>query len=622
MALGFLKSRWVWGGVIVLLIGGGLVVQRKNAAKGPFYETQVVERGTVRQTVEVTGQVTPDNRLDLAFKNGGLIKTIAVKPGDQIKKDQVLATLDMRDLQFSAERARSSLVNAQATLAARAAGETRESIQIAEAALEQARANLKKAQTDLEITRVSVEDDFHVAEIAVTTAQQNYDNATASNDLTIKNGFESLKTTLQGGLGSVQASLVDVDAILGIDNTSVSGRYDYILGFADQTALMRARNRYVETRNVYRDTYNQIQMLGTAPTEVAVQTAALGARSTLEKMQLLLDDMQRVLAATVAGGGLTATDLASKKTQMDTDRTTVSAQLSTVNTAIQSVTTAQLARTTNLDQLRHALETAKANLSIADHNRLTKIKTAETNVVLQTAAVTSAQAALDQKKAGPRSIDLAPLRAQVADAQTAYQQALERLHDQEIVAPVDGVIAEVGPKPGEQAAPNAKIMTLIGNQGYTIEALVPEGDIAKVQVGQKATLTFDSFGDDTVFTSTVIAEYPDQTKVQDAIYYKVRLAVDARADKEIKPGMTANITILTAEQRDVLVVNNRAVRDTNGKKAVRVVRTGVAQEVPVELGLKGDEGRVQIVSGLSQGDQVVLAELTAEEHAALEAQKK
>jgi RND family efflux transporter MFP subunit len=622
MKFGFLKSRWFWVGVGVLVIGGGLYAHGRNANKGPFYETQTVQQGTVRQTVDVTGQITPDNRLDLAFKNGGMIQTINVKAGDLVKKDQILATLDMRDLQFSADRARAVLANAQANLAARAAGETRESIQIAQASLDQAKANLTKAQNDLAIARVSVEDDYHVSQLALSTAQQNYDNAIASNDQIVKNGYESLRTTLQTALGSAQSSIVDVDNILGVDNTSVNGRYDYVLGVTDHGTVTQAKSDYLIARNLYRTTYVQLQALGVAPTETAVQSAALATRETMNKVQVLLDDMQRVLAATIPGGTMTTSELAAKKAQMDSDRATVSAQLASVNTSIQTVTNAQLTRTTNLDQLQNAVETARTNLNIADHNRTTKVKTAETNVALQTAAVVAAQAALDQKKAGPRAVDLAPLRAQVTDAQTAYTQALERLHDMEIIAPVDGVVANVDPKVGEQIAPNAKAISMIGNQGYTIEALIPEGDIAKVHVGQSVTLTLESFGDDIQFTGSVISENPDQTKVQDAIYYKVHIGVDPQEGKEIKPGMTANITILTGERKDVLFINNRAVRDVDGTKMVRVLKNNQAQDVTVNLGLRGDEGRVEVASGLQAGDQVILAELTAEEHAALQTQKK
>lgn len=613
--MSFFKKKWFWISVVVVIAGGGFYFYNKNVNKGPFYETQVVQRETVRQTVDVTGQVTPDSRLDLAFKNGGLIKMINVKVGDSVSAGQIVASLDARDVQFSADRARAALANAQANLSVRAAGETKESIQITQASLDQAQASLTKTRNDLDIARVSVEDDYRIAQLAVDTAQKNFDNANTTNDQVIMNGFESLKTTLQSALGGLQSALTNGDAIIGVDNTSANDRYEYILGFSDSAAVARAKIRYVDARTAYRAAYDQIQVLGVAPTEEAVRSAALSDREALEKTQLFLDDVQRVLAASITNSSLTAADLAAKQSQIAADRATISSQLSIVNTAIQTVTNAQLAQATNADQLRNALATAKTNLTIADRNRTIRVKTAETNVILQQAAVSSAQAALSQKKAGPRSVDLAPLRAQVLDAQTAYVQATDRLKDLLITAPVAGIIAEVVPKAGEQAAPNAKIITLIGNAGYTIEALIPEADIAKVRVGQPATLTLDAYGDDVKFEGLVVAENPDQTKVQDAIYYKVKVIVSEQPGREIKPGMTANVTILTSEKEEVLFITNRAIREVEGQKTVRVLENNIAVIKVIEIGIRGDEGRVEVVSGVELGQQVVIGELTAQEYA-------
>ncbi len=616
-----LKSKLFWGIAIVLVVSGGLYVRNKNAHQGPYYDTQIVARGTVRQTVDVTGQVTPTDRLSLSFKSSALITKIDVKAGDHVKQGQVLATLDTRDLTFAIQRAQASLANTQATLYSRQAGETKESIEISAAALDQAKANLAKAKADLEISKISVQDEYHVAELALQNARTNYNNATASNNQVIVNGFQSLQTTLTGSLGTLQTALTNGDRIIGVDDTSANASYAYVLSFSDSAALAHAKQHYVEARTAYTDSRAQVRALTTVSTETQVRAAALALQLTLQKTQIFLDDLQRVLAATVTSSSLTPTELAAKRSQTDADRIAITTQLSTVNSAIQTITNAELTRDNNLDQLRNAMQSAETSLMIADHNRITKVKTAETAVILNQASVTSAQAALDQKKVGPRAVDLAPLRALVQDSQVAYAQAVDRLKDTQIVAPVDGIVAEIPAKVGEQATPGVSAMTLISDQGYTIEALIPEADITKVQVGQSVSLTLDAFGDDAPFAGTVILENPDQTKVQDAIYYKVQVAVTPIEGREIKPGMTANITILTAERKEALYITNRAVHDTDGKKTVRILKAGTPEEIAIELGIRGDEGRVEVVSGLEVGQEVITAELTAAEYATLEQEK-
>jgi multidrug efflux pump subunit AcrA (membrane-fusion protein) len=130
MNTAFLKSKWLWAGVAVVVVGGGLYVRNRNANKGPFYETAVVEQGDIVQTVEVTGQMKPQSRIDLSFKASGKLQALNVKVGDPVKANDLLAELEMKELQFSISRAGASLAAARANLNARLAGETPESIRI------------------------------------------------------------------------------------------------------------------------------------------------------------------------------------------------------------------------------------------------------------------------------------------------------------------------------------------------------------------------------------------------------------------------------------------------------------------------------------------------------------
>jgi HlyD family secretion protein len=241
--------------------------------------------------------------------------------------------------------------------------------------------------------------------------------------------------------------------------------------------------------------------------------------------------------------------------------------------------------------------------------------------MVQRAALAQAQAQLDAKKAGPRAVDVAGLRAQVLDAQTAYQQAQERLADVQIIAPVNGVVTDIVPNIGEQVTANVTAVKMVSTEGYTVEALVPEADIAKIEADQSIEITLDAFGEDVKFKGRVVSENPDQTKVSDAIYYKVYATIDAQ-DRDIKPGMTANLIVKTGEREHALIVPTRALRDRDGQRYVRLLQNKVVSEVDVELGLRGDEGRTEVVKGLSDGQIVIISEVSADEFGKLEADAK
>ncbi len=612
----FLKLKRTWLALVVVLIGGAIVHAKVTAPKGPFYDTQPVTQGPLKQTVEATGQVVPQARIDLSFKSGGKITALPATVGARVMKGDILAQVDRSDAELAVRRAAASVSLALANLRARQAGETAETIRIAQAALDQAKANAQKAQNDLDATRISVQNDYQVASIAVDTAQRNLDNALNSNDQTVGNGYESLKNSLQTALGPIQTALADGDILVGVDNQSENWRYSLTFGAGDAASLQSAKNQYPIAKSARETAFRAVQVLPAQATNDQIKAAANLVRDALDKTQRYLDYVQRALSATAASASFTASEIASKKATIDGDRSSVSAQLTSLTTAIQVAQNNELSRTTSLDQLRNALATAKTNLLTADTNRTSKVQAAQSALQIQQAAVASAQASLDQRKAPPRAIDLAALQAQVQDAQTAYTQAVERLADTQIVAPVDGVIADVVPKIGEQAMAGARMIGLIAESKYTIETLVPEADIAKVQTGQSATMTLDAFGDNQPFTGSVTAEYPDQTKVQDAVYYKAIVAIDTQG-KEVKPGMTADVVILTAERpSSTLSIPSRAVRLVNGQPTVQLLVNGQVQDRAIVTGLRADEARIEVISGVSVGEQVIVGELTADEYVA------
>ena len=73
----------------------------------------------------------------------------------------------------------------------------------------------------------------------------------------------------------------------------------------------------------------------------------------------------------------------------------------------------------------------------------------------------------------------------------------------------------------------------------------------------------------------------------------------------IKSGMTANAVIVTAQKDNILIIPNRAVIRKNGDRFVRVLVGGQITEAPIKTGLRGDEGMVEVLSGVKEGDEVV-----------------
>lgn len=611
---GFLKKKRTYILLIFVVLTALWFASRGKGKADDKYETAVVERSSLVRTVDVTGEIKPAQRIALSFEGGGTLAQVPVTVGKQVKAGDILAELEDADLSFSARRAKASLDAALANLNLRIAGETTQSIRVSEADVEKAQAAYDKTVIDLQNTKITTNNDVKNAELALSTAQLNANNEGATNEQSIADAYADLRLALLTALGPMQTAMTDGDKLIGVDDTASNSTYRNVLSIGDSTALTNAQTHYKIAKPVKALADQQVRALSAASSQVEIEQAATTTQQALSLLQTYLSDVQKVLAATIPSSALTESDLTTKKAQIDADRSAISTQKASVENGAQAAVNAKLGRTTSQDKLENARQTAELNLEIAKAEAETQLKTAEANLAINQAGLSSAQAALDLKKSGPRAVDLAPLRAAVAEAEVAHEQAENALGNIRITAPVDGVITEIIPELGEQVTPNTPAVRMIGFSDYDIEILLPEADVVKVKVGQTATITLDAYGDNVVFTGIVVSEEPDQTLVQDAVYYKARIQIAAPSEGEIefKPGMTANVTILTAKAEQTLTIPARAVRTNQdtGEQTLRVLEGDQPVERKIKTGLRGDEGRIEILEGLKEGEIVIVSEKT------------
>ena len=194
----------------------------------------------------------------------------------------------------------------------------------------------------------------------------------------------------------------------------------------------------------------------------------------------------------------------------------------------------------------------------------------------------------------------------VDQARASLQTVREQLGKTVLHSPIKGIVTERNAEPEEIAGIGATIISIIQKGELKIEAEVPESDIAEVNLGQKADITFDALPSEEIFKAEVVEIEPAATIIQDVVYYKVELKL-ADIDQRFRAGMSADIDILTAQENNVLTIPERAVENENGAKIVQILlESGEVKKVEVKTGLRGDDGNIEIISGLKEGDEVVV----------------
>jgi HlyD family secretion protein len=214
--------------------------------------------------------------------------------------------------------------------------------------------------------------------------------------------------------------------------------------------------------------------------------------------------------------------------------------------------------------------------------------------------------ALKKAKSQGSDIDLA--RADIVSAEGQVQAAQSKYEDTLVRAPADGTITSVDIKLGELSEAQKPIITLQDISNLYVEAKINESSIAGIRLGQKVSMTFDAFGSARAFDGTVVHIDPGATTTDGIVNYKIQASI-ITPDSAIRPGMNADISVLTAEKAHVLVIPKAALAEGNGKIYVNVItdkKHKKYEEKEVRTGLTGDGNLIEVTSGLSDGQDIAI----------------
>jgi len=193
---------------------------------------------------------------------------------------------------------------------------------------------------------------------------------------------------------------------------------------------------------------------------------------------------------------------------------------------------------------------------------------------------------------------------QFEQARQAVQTAQANLDANNLTAPFSGTITEVNGMVGDQVTPATNAFRIDDLSQMKVDVQVSEVDINNVQVGQLVTLTFDAISGKT-YNGKVAEVATAGDSVQGAVDFTVTVAL-TDANKNVKPGMTAAVTITVKQVNNVLLVPSRAVRLVNNQLVVYVLENGQPKEVNVTLGASSDTMSEVVSSNLKAGVNIIL----------------
>lgn len=238
------------------------------------------------------------------------------------------------------------------------------------------------------------------------------------------------------------------------------------------------------------------------------------------------------------------------------------------------------------------------------------IQQTSSQLILQKNVVLQAKKDYELTKSGAKVEDKESLYAVVKQAEAALQSAKDLLNKTKLSAPFDGTVASLSVHKGESAKAGMPVVDILSNGGFDVEGYVREVDVPYLSVGADVKITLDAYAAPTYWPGVLTRIDPSPVENGGVPLYKIRVSFKDE-DARIKDGMSAKINIVLYQSQNTISIPARFIRVTQDGRAYvkKVLGAGDVYEFEVVPGHRGDDGSLEVVSGIMPGEILDLMDL-------------
>jgi multidrug efflux pump subunit AcrA (membrane-fusion protein) len=552
--------------IVLAIAGGGYYWYRVAHAAPPItkYVVQAAATGSLVAAVSGTGQVQAGTTINVTPQVNEAVTSIPVSVGQHVAQGQILLQLDPTTEQ--------------------------QAVKADQLAVENAQLSLEELQQITTSTLIADQNAVREGTANIATA-----STTVASDYT--NGFQ--------GLGTVYANLQTV--MMGLQNFVQGNDLSRIQN--DPDAYVALMPSYLQAAVLPYD--NEVQSSYQAAAKAYQQALADYHAASPTSNSAALDAL---FAETYNTANTVSAAVKASSNFINYIVNTYPSSLNSTKPLPAITTTLQNNFITYTNTVTSAVSSAE--------NTITGIANDKNAYVNDVASLAQASATLNEVVAGPTPTQLLAAQIAVQTAQNNLATAEQNLADTSVRAPIAGTVSAINVTVGEM--PGSGAVTMVGD-GQVAEVTLNEINAAKVQVGDKATLTFDAIPNLSL-AGTVVEVDPVGTVSQGVVSFNVQIGFSQPTGtpvaQSVKPGMSVSATIVTNVVDNAIVVPNAAIQTSGNTSYVREPAAslsaadlaasragGIAlpqgtKEVPVTVGI-ANTTMTQILSGIAAGDQII-----------------
>ena len=575
-----LPPRWILIALTAVIIAaaGGLLWwsrhQARTADNEVTYRQYTVQRGDITVGTSESSSISLD-RETITFPVSTTVEKVFVKAGSSVQEGDPLMQLNLSEIQ-------AGLVSYQLQL------------ELASLELEQARLDQQSR---------------------LLAAEQTYQSALLEGSLA--ETAESVTVTqLERELSDAQDKLTD--ALEDLDTyRHYEDDYD-----DDYSRLTTLSNRAESYKSLYQDYKTRYDKVAALEIDLEVQQELLANTVDEDEQETISERIEEILGEIAIYGNGDDSDTLYKLYQQTYDKY-IDAQsryqdyLADFNGTYDIEYGDSDALEDRIESLRDQVESYAIVLDQAELSQQTGALDAEQQRAMTQALAASAEAQYN--------LTVLQLSQSVDAAQETYDQTLRQINEiQEsisddgiVYAPCTGMIVSINVEEGDSfdvtydedtdTLHEQTLLMLTDISSVYVPITVSEEDILNVSIGQEASVTMNAFADRTFDAEVDTISVEASRSGAATVSYTVNVRYKGTNTLDMYDGMSAEITLIQRQVRDVLYVNNQAITNTDGVATVqRLAQDGSQETVEVETGFS-DGQYVEIVSGLREGD-ILLAQ--------------
>lgn len=581
--------------VSALLRGGPSQPQDSSEAPATVSLLSASDFVSVEGFISAVGEVESAGQVTLSSEVSGTVQAVLVEIGDTVNAGDPLVKLESGSYDAQLAQAAASIDRAQASLDQRLAGPTEQEIAQAAASVSQAEASLNTTEVAYNQALLTAEQTVDDAAAALATAENNLRTAEdGSSSELVRQETIDLMNTVKSAYTVVTDLLEDSDEILGIENKSINDSFEDLLSASSQQPLTDATNSYQRLMTVRDTQLANVNALSSSSSFETIESFATQADALLEMAEDHLYDMIDVMNNTPESASLSHSEINTYVGTFTSNLTTVQSKIASLSDDREAVAAAETAYA----NVQITYEAELIDYDQAQRSAEQTVAAAQANVDMQKAALAAAEASYQVLIADPRDVDLAALKASIAEAQAAYLLASVNQEKTIITAPISGQVSMVDLTEGDLVGAAQSVVSLVNVNQLEVTAFISADDLKWIRIGDPVLVNES-------IEAEVYRVSPSLNELTKKVEIKILITAE---DPSVTVGEFVQIQILSSlveEENKQYFLPLSAIKVSSSKNYIYIVNEqGLIDQQEVELGDVVGES-VEVIGGLAAEDQFV-----------------